>query len=357
MPRPISATMHLQSLSHNLNLIKGMAPRAKLWAVVKANAYGHGIKAIWQSLAQADGFALLDLEEAVWLREQGWQGPILLLEGFFQPQDLAVLDQYRLTTAVHSEWQLAALATAKLSAPLDIYLKLNSGMNRLGFNPQQYAAMWQQAKQLSNVASITLMSHFALADTPEGVSAQMAVIEPTMQGLSSPRCLANSAATLWYPETHQDWIRPGVILYGASPTGNWQDIASSGLQGTMSLHSEIIGIQQLKAGDRVGYGGIYQATGAQRIGVVACGYADGYPRVAPTGTPVAVNGVKTRTLGRTSMDMMMIDLDPCPQAQIGSPVELWGQVIPVDDVALAAGTLGYELLTAVTARVPKLIAG
>lgn len=352
MPRPISATLHLGAFENNLQVVRRFAPSAKVWSVVKANAYGHGIKHIWRSLAQTDGFALLDLAEAITLRESGWQGPILLLEGFFKPQDLALLDRYRLTTSVHSDWQLSAIAEAKLSAPLDVYLKVNSGMNRLGFALERLHAVWLKAREISNIANMTVMSHFATADGPQGVVEQMRVVEDAASSIPLPRCLANSAATLWHPETHGSWVRPGIVLYGASPSGQWRDIAESGLQPTMTLSSEIIGIQTLKRGDQVGYGWRYRAEGAQRIGVVACGYADGYPRHAQTGTPVWVDGVLTRTLGTVSMDMLVVDLTLCPNAQIGAEVELWGRRLPVDDVAAAAGTLGYELLTALAARVP-----
>lgn len=352
MPRPISATLHLAAFDNNLQVIRRFAPTAKIWSVVKANAYGHGIDRVWQSLANTDGFALLDLAEAVMLREAGWQGPILLLEGFFQAQDLALIDRYRLTTAVHSDWQLAAITEAQLSAPLAVYLKINSGMNRLGFAPARLPQVWQQAQQIRNIAAITLMSHFATADGPQGVTQQMATIDAAAAALPLPRCLANSAATLWHPATHGSWVRPGIVLYGASPSGQWRDIAETGLQPTMSLRSEIIALQTLQPGDRVGYGWRYAASAVQRIGIVACGYADGYPRHAPSGTPVWVDGVLTRTVGTVSMDMLAVDLTSCPQASIGTPVELWGRHLPVDEVAVAAGTLGYELLTALAQRVP-----
>ncbi|KFK94445.1 MULTISPECIES: catabolic alanine racemase DadX [unclassified Serratia (in: enterobacteria)] len=351
MPRPIIATLHLDAFTNNLQVARRYAPGAKVWSVVKANAYGHGLKNVWRSMAQTDGFALLDLAEAVLLRESGWNGPILLLEGFFQPEDLQLIDRYRLVTAVNSDWQLQAIVEARLQAPLDVYLKLNSGMNRLGFAPERFHSVWLKAQELRNIASLTLMSHFATADSDEGVVQQMATIERATAAISLPRCLANSAATLWHPTTHGSWVRPGIILYGASPTGQWHDVADIGLQPAMTLSSEIIGIQNLKQGDRVGYSGRYTATGPQRIGIVACGYADGYPRHAPNATPVWVDGVLTGTLGSVSMDMMMVDLTPCPLATIGTPVELWGRNLPVDDVASVAGTLGYELLTGLAARV------
>lgn len=352
MSRPVVATLDSAALRHNLQVARKAAPHSRVWSVVKANAYGHGIARCWQALSDTDGFALLNLEEAVLLREQGWKKPILLLEGFFHADDLIIIDRYRLTTSIHSNWQIQALARAELSAPVDIYLKMNSGMNRLGFRPEQINAVWRKLRSLATVGEITLMAHFAEAEKADGVTAPLRLVEQAEEGLGAPRSLANSAATLWHPETHYDWVRPGIILYGASPSGQWCDIASSGLQPVMTLQSEIIGVQQLAAGEGVGYGYRYRASGEQRIGIVACGYADGYPRHAPTGTPVLVDGVLTQTIGAISMDMMMVDLTPCPQAGIGTSVELWGNQVKIDDVAQAAGTVGYELMCALAPRVP-----
>lgn len=352
MSRPVQAQLDLQALKHNLQIVRRAAPASRIWSVVKANAYGHGLDRIWSALGATDGFALLNLEEAILLRERGWKGPVLMLEGFFNSDELPLLDKYRLTTSVHSNWQIKALQNAKLHAPLDIYLKVNSGMNRLGFQPERVHSVWQQLRALKNVGEMTLMAHFADAEQPDGIVEPMLRIEQAAEGLDCSRSLSNSAATLWHPEAHFDWVRPGIILYGASPSGQWQDIANSGLRPVMTLRSEIIGIQTLKAGDTVGYGSRYRASSEQRIGIVAGGYADGYPRVAPSGTPVWVDGVRTGTVGTVSMDMLAIDLTPCPQAGIGSPVELWGNEVKVDDVAAAAGTIGYELLTALAPRVP-----
>ncbi|AVU51138.1 MULTISPECIES: catabolic alanine racemase DadX [Enterobacter cloacae complex] len=352
MSRPILAQLDLQALKDNLQIVRRAAPGSRVWSVVKANAYGHGIDRIWSALGATDGFALLNLEEAILLRERGWKGPILLLEGFFHAQDLPLLDKYRLTTSVHSNWQIKAIQDAKLHAPLDIYLKVNSGMNRLGFQPERVHTVWQQLRALKNVGEMTLMAHFADAEKPDGIADAMVRIEQAAEGLDCPRSLSNSAATLWHPEAHYNWVRPGIVLYGASPSGQWQDIANSGLKPVMTLRSEIIGVQTLKAGDTVGYGSRYRAAGKQRIGIVAGGYADGYPRIAPSGTPVWVDGVRTGTVGTVSMDMLAIDLTPCPQAGIGSPVELWGTEVKIDDVAAAAGTVGYELMCALAPRVP-----
>ncbi|MFU9136073.1 catabolic alanine racemase DadX [Erwinia tasmaniensis] len=355
MSRPIVAAIDTSALRHNLAVARQAAPHSRLWSVVKANAYGHGIDRVRESLAETDGFALLDLNEAILLRERGWKKPVLLLEGFFHASELEILDRYRLTTSVHSNWQIQALAKARLSAPLDIYLKMNSGMNRLGFQPGQVNQAWQSLRALQNVGEMTLMAHFAEAESREGIVEPMRRINAAAEGLDCPRSLANSAATLWHPETHFNWVRPGIVLYGASPSGRWQDVASSGLRPAMSLSSEIIGIQRLKSGDGVGYGARYRAAGEQRIGVVACGYADGYPRHAPSGTPVWVDGVMTHTVGAVSMDMLTLDLTPCPQAGIGSRVELWGDNVKIDEVAYASGTVGYELMCALAPRVPVTV--
>jgi len=339
-------------LRQNLAIVRQAAPHSRVWSVVKANGYGHGIDRIWQHLADTDGFALLNLEEAILLRERGWKKPILLLEGFFHRDELELLDRYRLTTSVHSNWQIKAIAEAQLSAPLDIYVKVNTGMNRLGFLPEQVHNVWRKLRALDNVGEMTLMTHFAEAEREEGIVEPMKQVERAAEGLNCPRSLSNSAATLWHPEAHFDWVRPGIVLYGASPSGQWQDIAGTGLKPAMTLTSDIIGVQPLKAGAGVGYGYRYHAQAEQRIGVVACGYADGYPRHAPTGTPVMVDGVRTHTLGAVSMDMLMVDLTPCPQAGIGSKVELWGDQIKIDEVASSAGTVGYELMCALAPRVP-----
>ncbi|OKP03224.1 catabolic alanine racemase DadX [Xenorhabdus eapokensis] len=354
MPRPILATIHLDAFRHNLSVIRQVVGNSKIWSVVKANAYGHGLDRIWQSLMQTDGFALLDMNEAIYLREQGWQGPILLLEGFFKPVDLQIINKYRLTTVVHSYWQLDEIEKTKLDTPIDIYLKLNSGMNRLGFTPKEYPQIVSIVSRVKNIKSVTLMTHFANSDNEIGIDEQFAVVE-RLQMNSLSQCLANSGAVLWHPKTHKDWVRPGIILYGASPSGKWQDIADIGLKPAMTLQSEIIAVHELPKGAKIGYSSRYTTQKPMRVGTVACGYADGYPRHAPTGTPVMVDGVRTQLLGSISMDMMTVDLTPCPQANIGSIAELWGENLPVDEVAKSAGTIGYELLCALAKRVPVMV--
>ncbi|MEQ5838768.1 alanine racemase [Paraburkholderia acidicola] len=352
MPRPLLATIHTAALANNLAVARRYAPKSKIWAVVKANAYGHGLARVFPGLRATDGFGLLDLEEAVKLRELGWAGPILLLEGFFRPTDIDVIDRYSLTTAVHSDEQMRMLEMARLSKPVNIQLKMNSGMNRLGYTPERFRSAWERARACQGIGQITLMTHFSDADAERGIAHQMAAFERGAEGIAGARSLANSAATLWHPEAHFDWVRPGIILYGGSPTGLHSDIADTGLQPAMTLASELIAVQSIAAGQTVGYGSRFAAQGPMRIGVIACGYADGYPRLAPEGTPVIVDGVRTQVVGRVSMDMITVDLTPCPNAGVGSRVELWGTALSVDDVAQACGTIGYELTCAVAQRVP-----
>lgn len=354
MSRPIEAIINHQALKHNLATIRRLTPTAKIWAVVKAGAYGHGLANCWPALTGADGFALLNLEEAVLLREQQYQKPILLLEGFFRAADLAIIDAYRLVTCIHSHWQIEALSSASLSTPIDIYVKVNSGLNRLGFVPRELPAVWSRLRAMNNVGKMVLMTHFAQAGEPNGVAAPLALMADLIPHSHVERSYANSAATLWYPQTQLDWVRIGILLYGASPTGRWDDIAAFNFRPAMTLKSEIIAIQLLSAGDGVGYGHRYRADEAKRIGIVACGYADGYPyRSTLGGVPISVDGVITRTLPNVvAMDMLAVDLTPCPQAHIGSSVELWGEQIKIDHVAATVGTISYELMCSVSARVP-----
>ncbi|WP_321867504.1 alanine racemase [Paraburkholderia tropica] len=351
MPRPISAHIHLDAIHHNLATIKGKAAHSRVWAVVKANAYGHGIERIFPALSDADGIALLDLEEAVRVRQLGWVKPILLLEGVFQPADLAVASENSLTFSLHCEDQVRMLRHADRSARFDIQLKMNTGMNRLGFRPDVFRKVWEEVSGLPAVRSVGLMSHFATADEGD-IDWQLDVFEAATAGIPGERTLSNSAAVLWHPSAHRDWVRPGIVLYGGSPTGSYRHIESQGLLAAMSLHSQLIGVQHLREGETVGYSRTFTAGGQMTIGVVACGYADGYPRHASTGTPILVDGVRTRVVGRVSMDMLTVDLTPCPHATIGAPVELWGNHVRIDEVAEAGGTIGYELMCALAPRVP-----
>jgi alanine racemase len=352
MPRPIQARISLSALEHNLNVARSLT-RARVMAVIKAAAYGHGLLRAAEALQAADGFAMLDLQDAIALREAGYRQPILLLEGCFTPNDFVQAVQYDLTCVIHNPAQLAMLDTCPKRGALNVWLKLNSGMNRLGFAPSAAHAVMEKLKAHPAVREVTLMTHFANADEATGISAQLEAFNAMTSSWRAPRSLANSAALLRYPETHGDWVRPGIMLYGASPFAD-ATAQSLGLQAVMTLTSEIISVQTLQAGDATGYGSLFRADAPTRIGIVACGYADGYPRHAPTGTPILVAGRRTRTLGRVSMDMLAVDLSDMPDAGIGSPVVLWGADLPVEEVAAAAGTISYELLCALAARVPSL---
>lgn len=338
-------------------MVRRHAPNARVLGVVKANAYGHGVMRVARTLADAgvEGFGLLELDAAITLRQAGFKQRIVLLEGFFEASELTLLAEHRIDSVIHNAEQIARLQQAPARAKLDLLMKLNTGMNRLGLSAAQFPAALAAVRACAAAGELTLMTHFANSDDARGVAWQLDVFNRLTQGIAQgialPRTLANSAAIVRYPETHADWVRPGIMLYGATPFAD-VSAAQLGLRPVMTLSAQIIAVQHLKAGDTVGYGGAFKAERDTRIGVVACGYADGYPRVAPNGTPVRVGEAMTTTVGRVSMDMLCVDLSALPQAGVGTPVVLWGEGNPVDDVATAAGTVGYELLCALTARVP-----
>ncbi len=362
MPRPIEALIHHHALAHNLQRARAATPSAQVFAVIKANAYGHGIERVFDALRAADGFAVLDLDEAQRVRALGWRGPILLLEGAFEPRDLELCSRLDLWHTVHCAEQIDWLAAHKTQAPHRIFLKLNSGMNRLGFTPALYRAAWTRLSALPQVGEISLMSHFAKADGPtdDGTLQDLARIRQATDGLAGAHCFANSAAALRLGHRRDvagDWVRCGIMLYGSSPDAPLHPASQWDLRAAMSLRSRLMATQLLEPGDSVGYGGVFRAETHLRIGVVACGYADGYPRHASTGTPVLVDGVRTRMVGRVSMDMITVDLTPVPDARLGSEVTLWGHsssgaLLTIDDVAQAAATVGYELMSALAPRVP-----
>ncbi len=349
--RPLFATIDSAALSHNLSVVRQCAPTAAVLAVVKADAYGHGLARAAAALSGAEGFALVELDAALRLRGAGYQKRIVLLEGFFEPGELPELVEHGLSIVVHSMDQVAALDSLAPDAKLDVLLKVNTGMNRLGLSPEQYVQALNQLRRNAGVANITLMTHFANADDERGVAWQMERLQQLPGHDALPLSLANSAAILRYPETSRaNWVRPGIMLYGCSPFAG-KTGAEAGLRPAMTLESRIIAVQALKPGETVGYGGMFRAERATRIGVVACGYADGYPRHAPNGTPVSVAGRATGTVGRVSMDMLCVDITGIPQARVGSRVVLWGDGMPVERVAQAAGTVGYQLLCALAPRV------
>lgn len=353
MPRPIQATIDASAMKHNLLVARGHAGESRIWAVIKANAYGHGLERAARALQDADGFAMLDFDEAIRVRRAGIDKPILLLEGIFKPQDVALLTEHRLTPVFHNLEQIEIIEKAALPQPIDAYLKVNSGMNRLGFNVDNVRLAWNALKNHQGIGEVTLMTHFADADGASGVAAQLEWFNSMTQAFEAPRCLANSAALIRFPETRADAVRAGIMLYGCSPFAD-TSAESLGLRPAMTLRSEIIAVQNLQQGERVGYGFGYEAAEELTIGIVACGYADGYPRHAPTGTPVLVAGQRTRTIGRVSMDMIAVDISTIPEAYIGTPVTLWGEGLSADEVAASAGTLSYELLCALAPRVPVI---
>lgn len=365
MPRPILATIHTSALRNNIQRARRAAPDAKVWAVVKANAYGHGIERVFEGLRSADGFALLDLDEAARVRKLGWRGPILLLEGVFEQRDLELCSRLGLWHTVHCDEQIHMLATHKTEVPHRVFLKMNSGMNRLGFAPHQYRAAWTRLNALPQVEEISLTTHFSDADGAKGIEEQLQIFNATTQDLPGERSLANSAATLRHSiHAAADWVRPGIALYGSSPDFPEHSYADWQLLPAMTLASKIIATQTINTLATVGYGSIFKTDKPMTIGVVACGYADGYPRHCSTGTPVMVMGIRTRMVGRVSMDMITVDLEPLilagVEVGIGSEVTLWGNasngaVLSIDEIAQAGGTVGYELMCALAQRVPVVV--
>jgi alanine racemase len=368
MPRPTHARIDDQALGANLLRLRQQAPASQLWAVVKANSYGHGLLQTAQALCAADGFALVEFDRALQLREAFPSHPILMLEGPFEPGDVSLALQHDIALTLHQPQQVRWVEQAlehcdshrrERALKLPFHVKFNSGMNRLGFDRSGFVEAVTRL-QGAGLGKIVLMTHFADADRKGGAESawqRFGEVRHAAQhavGATAPYpfSASNSAALFSMPDTHGAWVRPGIALYGATPFDHHQPASRLGLQAAMGLYSELIAIQSLQAGDAVGYGSTFVAERAMRIGVVACGYADGYPRHAPTGTPVLVDGVRVRTVGRVAMDMLMVDLSAVPQAGIGSSVELWGKHLSVDEVAWASGTIGYELLCALAARVP-----
>lgn len=355
MPRPTYAQIDSDALRCNLGVIRRRT-HARIMAVIKANAYGHGLLDAARAFNEADGFALLDIQDAIKLRDAGFRQVILLLEGFFTVEDLILCAKYDLACVIHSDAQLEMLDAYPRRAHLHVWLKINTGMNRLGFAPVHFLAVNARLRAHPAVRDVTLMTHFAYADEVHGVANQLECFELLRKLVGwQATSLANSAAVLRFPDTHGDWVRPGIVLYGASPFGvndcGFPAAKDLGLRPAMTLRSEIIGIQLVKNGDTVGYAGLFRADREMRIGVVACGYADGYPRQAPTGTPVLVNGHRTHTVGRVSMDMLAVDLTGLSNVVVGATVTLWGEGLPVEEVAHSAGTISYELLCALAPRV------
>jgi alanine racemase len=350
--RPARVRIDLAALRHNHAVARRHAGGARIWSVVKADAYGHGLLRAARALDDVtDGFALVELKGAIALRQAGVHKPLLMLEGCYAPDELSLCAEFDLIPVVHEMRQVEWLEKADARKLLSVYVKLNTGMNRLGFNAAELPGVLARLETASAVAGIALMTHFADADEERGIAEQLSRFAAMRGKAAYPASLANSAALLRFPEAVADWVRPGIMLYGSSPFPAMQSADALGLRPVMTLESEVIAVRTLAAGDRVGYGGTFAADAPMRVGVVACGYADGYPRHAPTGTPVLVNGVRTRTLGRVSMDKLCVDLSGVDGADVGATVTLWGEGLPADEVAASAGTIAYELFCALAARV------
>jgi len=340
------------ALVHNLQRVRAAAPGRRVAAAVKADGYGHGLQWVARTL-KADAFAVACIEEALILRAAGVTRPILLLEGVFEAAELPLCADHGLEIAVHHPEQARMLETARLERPLRVWLKMDTGMHRLGLEPEATPAIFRRVRD-SVVATpnIGLMSHLARADERDcdDTLRQLRVFENAINGLPGERSLANSAGILGWPQTHFDWVRPGIMLYGASPFVD-SLAADEGLRPVMTFHTRLISIKRLQRGEPIGYGGTWICPEDMDVGVAAVGYGDGYPRHAPSGTPVLVNGRETPLVGRVSMDMITLDLRQHPEARIGDPVVLWGEGLPVERIAQAAGTISYTLLCGITARV------
>jgi len=353
MSRAACAIIDLEALKHNLSRVKAFASSQKIIAMIKADAYGHGILRVATALEHADAFGVACLEEAQILRHAGIKNTIILMEGFFKADELTIIDQLNLDVVIHDSYQLEILNQIQLEKPLNIWLKIDTGMHRLGFSFEQAGEVWQQLSEHPNVAGEPkLMTHFACADDVESplTKQQIQKFQKATQSIKAEKSLANSAAILEWPQTHGDWVRPGIMLYGISPF-----LASRGqfydLKPVMTLQSEIIAIHPIKKGDVVGYGATWQAPEDMLVGVVAMGYGDGYPRHAPSGTPILVNNQRVPLIGRVSMDMLTVDLRTVIEPKIGMAVVLWGKGLPVEEIAEHADTIAYELLCGITRRV------
>ena len=352
--RPAHAIIDLAAIRHNYQVAKTTAPHARAIAIIKANGYGHGAIEVGKTLSPiADGFGVACIEEALELRESGITNPILLLEGIFDPDELPLVDEYRFSIAIATQQQLNWLLASNLKQPIDVFLKIDSGMHRLGIEPENAREVYTKLSASPRVKNVVMMTHFARADEPEQPTTknQLATFTNAIDGIDAPCSLSNSAGTLVHPSTHGQFIRPGIMLYGATPLGH-NHTSDTLLKPAMSLRSAIFSIRDLQTGEPVGYAGRYVCDRPTRVGVVAMGYADGYPREAIDGTPVSIDGHRSRIIGKVSMDMLTVDLTDLPHIKEGAPVELWGNEVKANEVADCCDTIAYTLFTGVTRRVP-----
>jgi alanine racemase len=357
MTRPTRALVDAQALRHNFGEVRRRASRSRVMAIVKANGYGHGLVWVAQTLADAvDAFGVAAAEEGVVLREAGITNPICLLEGFFAPDELPILARHDLAPALHQEAQVRALEATRLERPLSVWIKIDSGMHRLGFEPAAFKAVFGRLRSASSVREIRVMSHFAGADDPRQKAATQAQIDVFLSataGAQIERSLANSAGIIGWPESHLEWVRPGIMLYGGDPVMGGS-ARSFNLRPVMTLATSLIAVAERKKGDAIGYGPEFTCPEDMPVGVAAIGYGDGYPRRMPAGTPVLVNGRRVPLAGRVSMDMITLDLRSQPQSRPGDPVVLWGEGLAVDEVAARAGTISYELYCHVAKRIARV---
>ncbi len=352
--RLIRARIDGGALRSNLQRLRQLAPASKVMAVVKANAYGHGLVGVALALPDVDAFGVARLEEAVALRAAGINQPIVLLEGVFNAEQLAEAARHRLELVVHESEQLALLETWRGSFRFTLWLKVDTGMNRLGFRAAEFANAWQRLQVLQPApAALRVMTHLSSADERDGAvtRAQLQRFLPLVKDLQAPLSMANSAAIFADATTHRDWIRPGLALYGISPFAG-QNGSALGLQPAMTLETTVIAVRQVAAGERVGYAGAWQAARPTQVAILAAGYGDGLLRSLGNGAPVLVNGRRAPLVGRVSMDMIAVDVTDLPPVAVGDTAELWGRRLAVEEVAAAAQTIPYELLCAVSQRVP-----
>jgi alanine racemase len=353
MTRPARVVIDLAALTHNFSRIRELAPKQKIMAIVKTDAYGHGLTRVARVLKKADAFGVACLDEAIQLREAGIKQSIVMLEGPHNADELSEIIRLELDIVVHHKTQVAMLEKLNAEKPIPVWLKIDTGMHRLGFAPGQFEATWQKLQICASVSQpVHLMTHLAVANEPDNplTEAQLLLFRETCGNTTLQSSIANSAAIMHWPDSHADWVRPGLMLYGVSP---FKDRVGEeyGLMPVMTLQSELISVQHLQAGDPVGYGASWHCPEDMPVGIVAAGYGDGFPRHAKSGTPVIVNGKQLTLIGRASMDMLTVDLRMQPDAGVGDPVTLWGDGLPIEKVAQQAETIPYELLCGVHKRV------
>lgn len=352
MTRPARVVIDIAALHHNLSRVRKFAPAAKVMAIVKADAYGHGLERVATALSSADAFGVSCLEEAEQLRTAGIRQPVVLLEGPYSGDELVHIHSLGLDIVVHQMYQLEMLEKVPLPTPLNVWLKVDSGMHRLGFDPDSVETVWQRLSECKSVADpVRLMTHFSCANEPDNplTLRQVERFNKVCDGLNAERTMANSAAIIAWPDSHVEWVRPGLMLYGVSPMQGGV-AADHELRPVMSLVSKLISIKSVRRGEPVGYGASWHCPEDMPVGIVAAGYGDGFPRHIQAGTPILVRGKQTVIIGNMSMDMLAVDLRNIPDSMVGDPVELWGSNLPVETIAKYAGTVAYELLCGVHKR-------